>query len=534
MKRKGIIILLTILGVGLFLRLYNLHDNVFYGYDQARDAKRIFEMLFLHRPKLVGPETDIPGVFNGPLLYYFLLPFYAVSHFNPNFGAVAMTLLNLTGVIWLYLIGKNLFNSKVGLAAAFVWAVSYEQVNFARYLSNTGMTPTLCLIFFLGLIMYRFGKKEIGLPISVVGLALAIHVNFYLIYLAIFYFIYWPKVKAKVWLQSMIAGLLILLPFILAEIKFRFMASRSLLLYFHEQRLPLLISTSFKNYLQSLGDMIYYSLFSFSSFLGFLLFFFTLFLMYREVGKRDKDKALFIVIWFFSTLPLFAFQSGVVTGYSIQSSIMGAAAVIVGWFIVHCYEQKNSRLLAVISLVLIFAGNLVLFNSEKFKSIKLFAYQPMVYGEQKALMDYTYRSAGGRPFSVCALTNPLFINATWSSLYKFYGEKKYGYLPFWSGQKQYFIEGFLPYDTAHVKTRYLIIEPLAGLTKTAKETLIFDEDHRSAIVEEKYFGQIKVEKREMSPDGSNLRDTQNLTDEKVRLYQKVQQNDPRYTCFTGY
>ncbi len=532
MKRKELIILLIILAIGFFLRAYNLHDNFFFGYDQARDAKRIYDMAVFHKLKLVGPETDIPGIFNGPLLYYFLLPFYLIGHFNPNFGVLAMILLNLTGSVSLFYIGKYLFNSKVGLAAAFLWAVSYEQVNFARYLSNTGMTPTLCLIFFLGIVMYRFGKKEIGLPISVAGLALAIHVNFYLIYLFLFYFIFFPKVKLKTWIQSFIVGLLILWPFLVAELKFHFMATKSLLLYFHQQRVPLLIATSIKNYLQSIGDLIYYSFFSLSSFGGFLLFFLGLYLFFREVSRREAGKAKFVVLWFFSTLPLFAFQSGVVTGYSIQSSIMGAATIVVGWFIVYSWEKQNLRVVSIGALITILIANLALFIPEKFKSTKMFAYQSMVYGQQKQLIDYTYNSSGGKPFSVCALTNPLFINTLWSTLYKFYGERKYGYLPFWSGQKQYFIEGFLPYDRDHVKTRYLIIEPLGGLTNTAKETLIFDEDHRSTLLESRYFGELKVERREL-PDNTNiLRDTQNLTEDKVHLFEKVLSIDPRYTCFT--
>ncbi|MGH7246299.1 MAG: hypothetical protein ACREGI_05215, partial [Candidatus Levyibacteriota bacterium] len=77
--KKELIFLFAIFLFGFLLRIYNLHDNIIFGYDQARDAQRIFGIITLQNFKLVGPETDIPGVFNGPLFYYLLAPVYLIG-----------------------------------------------------------------------------------------------------------------------------------------------------------------------------------------------------------------------------------------------------------------------------------------------------------------------------------------------------------------------------------------------------------------------------------------------------------------------
>lgn len=165
---------------------------------------------------------------------------------------------------------------------------------------------------------------------------------------------------------------------------------------------------------------------------------------------------------------------------------------------------------------------------------KLLGYQPMTYKEQKELIDYTYQSAGRNKFSICSLSNPLFINTLWSYLYKTYGEKKYGYLPYWAGQKQYLNKSFFDYDTNHVQTRFLIIEPMVGINEFSRKATIYSEDEVSVIEETKQFGQIIIQKRRLEKNNNLLQDSQNLSPEDSLSMKKLQKTDPRYSCFVYY
>ncbi len=529
--KQDALILLGIILIGLFLRFYNLTDNIFFSYDQARDAQRIYDMVHNGELKLVGPETDIPGVFNGPLLYYLLLPGYFLTQFNPNAAAFTLILVNLLGIPLLYLAGKILFNKWVGLIAGFLWAVSFEQVNYARYISNTGIMPVPALLFFFGVALYAFKKNPWGLVLSAVGLAGAIHMAFYFIYLILFYFIFPPRLKKKYYIISgaILTGLLS--PFLVAELKFRFITTHSLLQYFTEQSTPSKIIDQVSQFWQSLAQSLYYSTFSFNNFLALLLFIGAVVYGYKTV--KQKAHVHFLLLWVLSTLPLFAFKSGVITGSSIHSSIQGGVSLLIALALYQLYQDKK-YLFAIGFLLLIMVSNTRLFISDNFLSTRIFAYQPILYTHQKQLIDYTYAAAIKEKFSICALTNPFFINTSWSTLYKIYGEKKYGYLPTWSGQKQPVNKSFLPYDTEHVKARFLIIEPPSGVTKNAVQTTLYLEDQVSALEETKKFGELIVQKRKLATDKSLLKDTQNLSAEDRINVQHIIAVDPRYSCFTTY
>jgi hypothetical protein len=82
-EKHALLIVFIIFIFALILRSNNLWNNILFTYDQGRDAQRIAGIVSLKDFKLVGPETDIPGVFNGPLFYYLLAPVYAVANFNP-------------------------------------------------------------------------------------------------------------------------------------------------------------------------------------------------------------------------------------------------------------------------------------------------------------------------------------------------------------------------------------------------------------------------------------------------------------------
>lgn len=76
--KKPIFFLLIIFLLGLTLRIYRLDEGLIFGYDQARDAYRATEIITKKNLKLLGPETDIPGVHHGVGYYYLLAIPYGI------------------------------------------------------------------------------------------------------------------------------------------------------------------------------------------------------------------------------------------------------------------------------------------------------------------------------------------------------------------------------------------------------------------------------------------------------------------------
>lgn len=529
--QKSVLIFLGIIGVGLLLRLINVWDTFFVGYDQARDAQRIFEIIYNGDFKIVGPETDIPGIFNGPFLYYFLAPFYFISQFDPNFAVIGLILMNLIGCICMYYTGSILFNKKVGVLAAIFWAISYEQVNFSRYISNASFMPLMASIFFLGLAIYIFQKRPIGLIISAIGLGIAIHVNFYLLYLGLFYPLFWLIYRYKLTIPTVLktaATLLAILSFfILAEIKFKFLGIQSLLTYFAKESGANPIIDSVARYIESYIEVLNRFFFSFNTFIILLVF--TTILIYVWKQTKSKEKLTFLYLWLFSTLPLFSFKSSVLTGNTIHSSIAGAIMIFFA-YTAHLLYEKKQKVLSYALIAIIVFTNLSLMVKHDFKNIEVLGYQRMIYSEQKAAIDYTYNQSQQKEFSICAVTNPLFINTLWSYLYKIYGEKKYGYLPQWSGQKPHINSTFLPYYTGESDIHYLIIEPLVGIPYESMQATIFREDQVSTLIEEKTFGEIRVQKRRITKGEHAYVDSQQLDAKDQVLINDLNRFDPRYSC----
>jgi hypothetical protein len=537
-KKNYVRVLFLILLLGIIIRFINLPGNINFHFDQGRDALRIYNMIFEGDLKLVGPETDIPGVFNGPIFYYLLTPLYLFGSFNPDFVAGSFILLNVAGGYLCFLITKILFkNVKIGLISALLWIISYEQGVFARYISNASLMSLSSMLFFLGLSMKLFTKSKVGLIISATGYGLAIHANFYLIYLGIFYiliyFAYKPKLSFQEIKYSILALIFLISPFIITEIKWGFPATKALLSYFTEQSDNAFnLISHLKLYIEKMNEMIYYSLIAIPS--NFLFLAPLLLIVYIFKREHNRKQYLFLLIWFFSNAPLFIFRSGVLTVPVINSTIFGAITLLFALGIYHLHSLNKLKFLSFFLFVIIFVSNSYLYVKSNFKPYDLLSAIPSVLVDARSVIDYTYKNSEGKDFSICAITNPLFTNTTLSFLYLTYGKPKYDYVPYWSGQKQYLLEGKLKYDTKKIEKRYLIIEPPVGVPIEAVQASIYMEDQVSKVVDEKKFGNYVVQKRIFLKENEHMIDSQNLSEREISLVQGRIDVDPRYSCFNDY
>src|SRR3989338_7253510 len=92
--QRQLVWLVFLVFVAVALRVLPIWDGAFaYMYDHARDSLAIWEMWELKKPALIGAQTSIPGLYNGPAWYYLALPLNVLLGFHPVAGAVTVVLL---------------------------------------------------------------------------------------------------------------------------------------------------------------------------------------------------------------------------------------------------------------------------------------------------------------------------------------------------------------------------------------------------------------------------------------------------------
>ena len=119
--------LIAIFLLGIALRFLYFPDNVYFAYDQARDSYTALEIL-KGDLKLIGPPSFASDkLFPGPLIFYIYAPIYWLFDKNPEAISAFLRFFNSLGILLTFALGTIIFNKRVGILAALLFAFSYEQ-----------------------------------------------------------------------------------------------------------------------------------------------------------------------------------------------------------------------------------------------------------------------------------------------------------------------------------------------------------------------------------------------------------------------
>jgi hypothetical protein len=165
-----IILLLVLLAVGI--RLFYLNKFGFeFDWDQENDAMAVMNMVWHHKPVLIGPRVaSDQGFFIGPYHYYFLLPFFLATGGHPMSGVgLSVIVVALTASAY-YLVGKKLWNTWTGFLAAFLYALSGKLETW-----NAMYAPLLAIVAFYLIVMALRGKIKWIWPTILAGIAANLH-----------------------------------------------------------------------------------------------------------------------------------------------------------------------------------------------------------------------------------------------------------------------------------------------------------------------------------------------------------------------
>lgn len=500
-------LLVLIFIVSLLIRFLYFPNNIYFGFDQARDAFAVSEILHGHI-KLVGPPTSFEGLRHGVLYYYLFAPVYFISQGDPAWVATFLRIVNAAGIILIFGVASVLFNEYVGLIAAFLYAVSFEQTQFALYLNHPSLAVISILIMFLGLAFLIFKKKESGLIIAFFGLGLSIQFEFLLTYLIIpFSLILFafrksiPKIVIQTKLLGVLTLLLTLITFIISEFKYGFRSFNYLFeLFFNgsEKSIYKIISM----YVFEMGQVIKFNFTGFTELkmvVGLVLLISFLILL----KSRVREQIIFLGIWFFSVIIIYFITGGGdinagIIQYHPNVGVSFALIIFVSFLLFSL--GKRNIFLAIIIILLITLANLSLIQKmNPFGSMpEINAQSFMLLSDEKKVIDYIYQDSQQKPFAVSGVTLPFYIDTTWSYLFEWYGKKTYGYLPIWNGKNALGYPGNLKVEDAQDKApflRYLIIEPARGIPVYLIDDYLREESYFSDIKKEIKIGKFKVQER---------------------------------------
>ena len=176
-KRKiEIFLLIVILIISAFMRLYRIRDYIVFLGDEGRDV--IVVRNILHGDlTLLGPTASVGGFYLGPIYYYMMAPFLWLAGYDPAGPAYLIAILGIATVYMVYRFGKRFFHPIVGLSAAFLYSISPLTVRYSRASWNPNPLPffTILGMYFLAVGLEKKQHKYIWLAGGCLGIVWQLH-----------------------------------------------------------------------------------------------------------------------------------------------------------------------------------------------------------------------------------------------------------------------------------------------------------------------------------------------------------------------
>lgn len=175
--RAASLLLLSILGLGLCIRLYKIREYVQFLGDEGRDALVVKRILVDHVLTLLGPTASVAGFYVGGLYYYFMLPFMYLWNLDPVGPAYMSVCFGFGSIVLIYLLCKENFGQKIALIIVLLAIFSPRLTYISRFSwnPNPSIFFSLLTIFLLYKGLHKHAALYIFLSSVSVGILLELH-----------------------------------------------------------------------------------------------------------------------------------------------------------------------------------------------------------------------------------------------------------------------------------------------------------------------------------------------------------------------
>lgn len=223
---------LLILLVGFILRIYKYDELFLYGHDHDLAGWFVRDVVFNKHLRLIGQETSTAGIYIGPIYYYLLIPFYALTKFDPIGGVIMIALLGIFSIWSVYFTFNKIFGRKEALIATFFYAISFYTIENDRQVFPTTPVITWTFWYFYSLDLIVKGKFKKGFTMAGILIGLIWHLNVALVLLlpllVLAIILSRKKPEKKKCYRGLLFMFMLSIPLILFEAKHNFIQVRSL------------------------------------------------------------------------------------------------------------------------------------------------------------------------------------------------------------------------------------------------------------------------------------------------------------------
>lgn len=411
--------------------------NFFFGPEQGRDILVVRDIVVNHKLTLIGPRTDIEGVFHGPLFYYLETIPFAISHGDPVAVLAFFIGIQSLSVIIAYQLAYELTRKRrAGFIAATIFAVSFFCIVYARWLSHPSLSIPFSMLFILFLLRFiRGDSKSLIAAACMYGLLGQVEFINYPLFGAVggvLSIIYWKRfIKTNPWIIAcaMLVGFITsAATYIIFDLRHNFIVTSGILSVLQGKGgYKVNLGVSATDAFRMLFDTASLIIGSYNWNVGLLVVIPLMVLWFMRVRRDYSLGILAVWVWIppvvFTVLKhgmLLHFYAGVVAGFVIL------LALAIEWV----WQKKKIFGIAALGLSVVFNISMTLRNLSTNNRVFFQIEQPAVrYTDQKAVIDWIYREAGGRPFEFQAFTIPYFLQEAWIYLFDQYGAVRYGYAP---------------------------------------------------------------------------------------------------------
>jgi len=484
------------------------HEHITFGYDQARDALEAVSIFTTDHIKIIGPQTDIPGLFHGPLYWYLLAPFYYLDGGDPYVAKLFLVILNLLCIPVLYRVTRSMTNNiLIALLSAGLFAISLEAIQYARWMSNP--SPALLTTLLSWYAFFLIYKKDWrGILLFLFSWPFSVHFQFFLVY-HLFIFIpllIWNfsinkliREHFKSLLIATMFCLVVLSPFIIAQVKFGFQSIRALTEFMIQAGGSSAYSRNPTDFILLLAQSIQLNIINIPTSLS-LVALMVICVGYIFINKALRQVYIFCIVWFVSPMIIFLF--GHHTSHFLTIGNIPPLLVLVSILFISVISKRQLiwRVGGGVALIALSIVSIYRIYEVRNKQEFLFSVQENndIYDKSK-LVEWTYTQSAGAPFAINTVTVPLFVNTSWSYAYDQYVIKEKRQMPAWKGADQKGRYGgeiqFSELSPQSGKLLYLIFEPNGGIPLEYYNNYSAFEDRRSRLLSEKKFGAYTAQKR---------------------------------------
>lgn len=505
-NKAFLIFFAIILTISFLERLVPTSGNNFYFTpDQANDAVQVREILERDQKPLRGPETDISGLYAGPLWYYFIAIGYKLFDAHP-FGALFIVIAsNIAILATATLIISKRVSKLWGILIGIALLVSWWFFDTARYAFNPFLLVPLSFILIFLLVDFLSGKKR-NFLFAAIPIGLGFHVEMAgAMALFLFYFSIgiWTLLQKHITIPILLGGVgivsLFLIPHLVSELNTGLLQTYSLLREF-KQPDGAFSNHSFGEITKYILEQITRSTFYQNQWVGFITFVTIIFLVVKRLKHQEKLNNFVFKFSFLTAIltlvTLLFFGSN--NGWRDWQTVYLYPLIFVSVLLLLSQVKKE---FALILFVLIITSHLAVFTQRYNELFKKSEDQSILANELSAI-DWVYQESGGRGFYVYSYVPPA-IDYPYQYLFWWYGKGEYGYVPcdyssYPGAPKPFYIPGSMYYEDPKrecTNLRFLIIEPDKD-TQT-RERWLEGVRKDTILLSETSVGKIKLEKREI-------------------------------------